>query len=241
LNNAIPNEPQDALPVGIASSEVLSVLEITLKEKTNKTVLSGNSIRENDERLNRVNFFFKNIRTSMTYMDVFISISTMYPLIQLNTTTNAQKLSYICAAGNVLIHMNNINRLYILDTSTPSSGKFLSLHLCFEKKVNFKHKFLNNIFPGKDLSRTYPIGISCSIDLKISDYLLVVNGDEFNAEIKLLAKQRYIESTMYMPKKGNSSFKKGKYGLSDGYRQKQSDIASTAFNQESLPGGLIIL
>jgi hypothetical protein len=68
----------------------------------------------------------------------------------------------------------------------------------------------------------------------------VTNGNEFNAEIKLSAKERYLESSIYTPKKGNSTFKKGKNALTDGYRHRQNDIASVVFQQESLPGGLII-
>ena len=68
----------------------------------------------------------------------------------------------------------------------------------------------------------------------------MTNGDEFNAQIKLSAKERYLESSIYTPKKGNSTFKKGKNALTDGYRHRQNDIASAVFQQESLPGGWIV-
>lgn len=119
--------------------------------------------------------------------------------------------------------------------------------------MNFKHKFLNNLFPSKDLKVTYPIWISFSIDLKLEDYLLVANADEFNAEIKLLAKEKYIESSMYISKKKSyiessvciSTKKSYTFGKkrnlpTDDYRSKQTDIASAVFQQESLPNGLII-
>ncbi len=61
----------------------------------------------------------------------------------------------------------------------------------------------------------------------------MTNGDQFNAEIKLLAKEKYIESSIYTPKKEKNI-------LSDIYRQKQGDIASVVFKQESLPRGLMI-
>ena len=54
-----------------------------------------------------------------------------------------------------------------------------------------------------------------------------------------MAKGRWIESSMHTLNRGNQT-KKGKYALTDTYRQKQSDIACSAFKQESLPNGLII-
>jgi hypothetical protein len=155
------DESIDILPGGIASNHLLSILETTLREKSNtkkqnKTLQGENSVKENNDRLNRSNFFLKNITTHMTYMDIFISIVTMYPLVQLNTTENLSKIQYLCIAGNVLINMNNNSRLSILDKSTSSNEKLVSIHLCFQKKVNFKHKFLNHLFPGKNLNLTYP-------------------------------------------------------------------------------------
>jgi hypothetical protein len=55
----------------------------------------------------------------------------------------------------------------------------------------------------------------------------------FDAEIKLLANEKYIESSPYKPKTGKAV-------LSDVYRHKQADVASVAFQQESLTNGLII-
>lgn len=101
------NEPTNILPAGIASNDILSVLEEIIPEKstTPKQNIGSqceNSIKENSDRLNRSHFFLKNIATSMTYLDVFISIVTQYPLVQLNTMQNSQKIQYLCVAGIVL-------------------------------------------------------------------------------------------------------------------------------------------
>lgn len=103
-----PNVPINILSVGVASNDLLSKLEIIIREKSNtqkqnKGVQSGNLTKENADRLNRSNFFFKNILTSMTYMDIFILITTQYPLVQLNTTRNVSKIQYLCVAGNFLL------------------------------------------------------------------------------------------------------------------------------------------
>lgn len=103
-----PDEPMNMLPVGVASNDLFSKLEVIVREKVdtqkqNKSVQSGNLTKENADRLNRSNFFVKNIVTSMTYMDVFISITTQYPLAQFSTTQNMSKIQYICVAGNVLL------------------------------------------------------------------------------------------------------------------------------------------
>jgi Icc-related predicted phosphoesterase len=128
LNSTIKNEQHlldmtpdesidvDVLSSGIASKDLLSTLETTLREKTNikkqkKTLQGENSIKENNDRLNRSNFFLKNIMTSMGYMDIFIAIGTMYPLVQLKTTENSSKIQYLCVAGNAFINTDNISRL----------------------------------------------------------------------------------------------------------------------------------
>ncbi|CAF4993856.1 unnamed protein product, partial [Rotaria socialis] len=89
----------------LISNDVDSKLESTIKEKPyvqkpNQTVESENSLKENTERLNRSNFYLKNITTSMNYMQVFISIVTKFPLIQLNTTDKSPRIKYLCVAGN---------------------------------------------------------------------------------------------------------------------------------------------
>ncbi|CAF4653768.1 unnamed protein product [Rotaria sp. Silwood1] len=204
--DTIPNESMNVLPAGVASDHLLLSLESTITEKSttkkrNKTLQGEGLIKENDERLNRTNFFLKNITTSMTYVDVFTSIATMYPLVQLQTIENSSKIQYLCVAN----------------TSKSPNEKLVSIHLCFAKKVNFKHKFLNYLFQ----------------DLKISDYLHGTNGDQFNNEIKLLANGRYIESSIY-------TAKKEKFASADDYRKKQEDVAAAAFEQESFTGGLVI-
>jgi hypothetical protein len=148
------NEPINVLPVGVVSDEFISTLESTMKDypttnKRKRTFQNESSIKENDERLNRVNFFFKDIHTSMTYVDIFASIATMYPFIQLNAIEKSTKIQYLCVAGNVLVYINHMSKLRVLDTSKSTNEKLISIHLCFAKKVNFKHKFVNHIFPGK--------------------------------------------------------------------------------------------
>lgn len=69
--------------------------------------------------------------------------------------------------------------------------------------------------------------------MKISDYLFVINGDQFNWDIKLLSQEKYNQSSMY-------TYAKGKNGLGDVYRHKQSEIASAALQQQSLASGLVI-
>ncbi|CAF1547196.1 unnamed protein product, partial [Rotaria magnacalcarata] len=87
----------------LISNDVGSKLETTIKEKlymqkSNQTVESENSLKENTERLNRSNFYLKNITTSMNYMQVFISIVTKFPLIQLNATDKSPRIKYFCVA-----------------------------------------------------------------------------------------------------------------------------------------------
>lgn len=148
------DEPPCNLSIRIASDDLLSTLNSTLQGKSgiskrNKTFQSGKSIGENEERLNRLNFFLKNVATSLTYMDVFVSIVSRYPLVQMNTTGNQPKVQYLCVAGNILARTNDGRRPPILEIPTSSNEKSVSIHLCFQNKVNFKHKFLNHLFPGR--------------------------------------------------------------------------------------------
>lgn len=75
------------------------------------------------------------------------------------------------------------------------------------------------------------------IDLKASDYLLVVNEDDFNAEIKSKSLGKCVETSIYAPKKEKGEKRKK---FNDEYRQKQNDIADAVFQQESLPKGYLI-
>jgi hypothetical protein len=75
----------------IISDHILSTLESISQEKLNvntkkrsNNLQNESSIRENDERFNRTNFFLKDITTCMTHMDSFIPIGTMHSLVQLN-------------------------------------------------------------------------------------------------------------------------------------------------------------
>ncbi|CAF4526333.1 unnamed protein product [Rotaria socialis] len=104
------------------------------------------------------------------------------------------------------------------NSSISPNEQLVSIQLSFENKVNFKHKFLNNLFP----------------DLKLSDYLLIANGDLFNEEIKSLSQERYIESSVRSSKKQKSSFK-------DYYRKKQQEAASNALKQPSLANAVAVI
>ena len=78
--------------------------------------------------------------------------------------------------------------------------------------------------------------MSFAIDLKVSDYLLAANEDDFNAEIKLKALGKCVETSIYTQKKGRGEKRKRP---NDEYRQKQNDIAEAVFQQDSLPKGYI--
>jgi hypothetical protein len=75
------------------------------------------------------------------------------------------------------------------------------------------------------------------IELKLSDYLYITNGDSFNMEIKQLANEKYIESYVYTIK----TIKKEKSALTDNYLQKRNDAARVALKAETVQQGLIIL
>ncbi|CAF4182638.1 unnamed protein product, partial [Adineta steineri] len=143
--------------------------------------------------------------------NIFMSIGTTYPLVQLDAKAATPKTQYLCIA----------------DTSKTSNENLISIHLCFQNKVNFKHKFLNHLFP----------------DLKKSDYLSLLNGDPFNAEIKLLSKGKYIESSIYSAKKESSIYspKKEKFASNKDYHVKQEEVADAAFRQESFASAVAIV
>jgi hypothetical protein len=117
LQNLIDIAPDisiNVLTAGVTSNDLVSVLETSLKEKSkdkneNKTLQSESSIKPDDDRFNRVHFFLKNIATSRTYHDIYVSIKSMYPEVNMND--NLPKIKYICVAGNVLFNMKHIIRL----------------------------------------------------------------------------------------------------------------------------------
>ena len=57
------------------------------------------------------------------------------------------------------------------------------------------------------------------------------NGDQFNAEIEALAKGKYIEPSIYTPKKRKNAY-------FEIYRDKQNEAASAAFKEETWTNGL---
>jgi hypothetical protein len=225
----------NVLSAEVQSGHRLSTSQSNTQDKSagknrSNTLHGDSSIKANDDQLNRINFFLKNIGTPKSCLEIFVAIGTMYPFVQLNSTEKSTKIQYLCVAGNICIVLNSTDELKILDSPSASPDKRVSIHLCFQRKVNFKHKFLNDLFPGKNLNRAFRIRVSRLIDLKTSDYLLVVNGDQFNAEIKSVAKGSYIESSSYLAKKEKSTF-------IDAYRQKQDEVATAAFAEKSLASG----
>jgi len=107
------------LPIGVASFEFIQRFESIIKERSfvnrrNRTVLSTkNGDAENNERINRANFFFKDVATSLSYVDVFNAIGAMFPLVQLNVSNNSPKVQYLCVAGNVFIDEHNLISLHL--------------------------------------------------------------------------------------------------------------------------------
>ncbi len=67
--------------------------------------------------------------------------------------------------------------------------------------------------------------------MNIDDYLNRSNNNQFNGQIKSLSKGKYIESSMYFNEEKNQSHN---YLL----RAKQTEVASTAFQQDSFSKGL---
>ena len=73
----------------------------------------------------------------------------------------------------------------------------------------------------------------CSfVDLSLPNYSFNVNADRFNVDMKSSSNGKYIESSEYLCKKESGRW-------NDNYRAKQSEVASAAFNQESLTTGSI--
>jgi hypothetical protein len=104
LHSVEPNDLIDALPHGIASNDLLSILELTLGEemnlkKQNINLRMKNSNEECNDRINRSNFKKKYYHIDEPNRR-FFAIGTMYPLAQFNDTGSAQKLRYLCVAGN---------------------------------------------------------------------------------------------------------------------------------------------
>lgn len=123
--------------------------DLTVDERSD---LSPNesSTAKGHERFSRAHFFLKDIKTTMSYLEAFSAIAAIYPFVQSNRNDIVPKIRYLCVAGNIPIDLNRISRLQLLDTSKSSTDHFISIHLSFERTVNFKRKFLNHLFAGKD-------------------------------------------------------------------------------------------
>ena len=108
LNENVNNFEQkdmDGSVIVVASNQPSSIIESTSKDESNKkkrkrTDQIESSIKENDDRLNRTNFYLKNITTSKTYLNVFIFIATLFPFTQQNVDNRSAKIRYLCVAGN---------------------------------------------------------------------------------------------------------------------------------------------
>lgn len=104
VNNFEQNDMGGSVNV-VESNQSIWIIESTSKDeptkkKRKRTDQSENVIKENDDRLNRTNFFLKNITTSKTYLDVFIFIATLFPFTQQNVDNRSAKIRYLCVAGN---------------------------------------------------------------------------------------------------------------------------------------------
>ncbi|CAF3367109.1 unnamed protein product [Rotaria sp. Silwood2] len=101
-------EPKNAVPATTVSTSILSVVQTGLKGKLNmkgpfENSVDDHSMKHNSERLNRSNFFIKNIATNLNYIETFNSIIAQYPLAESNAAANTPKIKYLCIAGNFLL------------------------------------------------------------------------------------------------------------------------------------------
>lgn len=78
--------------------------------------------------------------------------------------------------------------------------------------------------------------LSFRIDLKATDYSLVANEDDFNAEMKSKSLGKCVETSIYASKKEKGEKRKR---FNNEYREKQNEIAQTVFQQDSLPKGYL--
>jgi hypothetical protein len=118
---------EGALPTRIALSDLLADMAMTISNRTtNTTRITKNALRSSDhtqgtnERLNRTNFFLKNIRSSRNHLDVFTSIATMFPLVEMNVTNVSPKIQYLCVSGNIktysqkeMLPINHTSRFFV--------------------------------------------------------------------------------------------------------------------------------
>jgi len=113
VSASIKNNEQylhDVTRAGIASKDFHSTLKSTSQAKLNvkkqkNALQSESSIKENDERLNRTNFYLKDIATFENYVDLFYAIVRIYPFIQTDTNDTSPRIQYLCVAGNILINI----------------------------------------------------------------------------------------------------------------------------------------
>lgn len=78
--------------------------DFTNNNRNDKSDL-GNSAAGTDERFNRANFFFNDLKASTSYVDTFMAIGTIFPFLQTDRNGNTPKIRYLCVAGNVRINL----------------------------------------------------------------------------------------------------------------------------------------
>ncbi|CAF1284140.1 unnamed protein product [Adineta ricciae] len=146
------NESIDVLPNGVVSNDLLLTLQSTLTDnstntKRKKAFQNKSHIKDDNDRLNRVHFFLKNIKTNMTYLDAFTSIATMFPLIQIAPTNDLTKIRYLCVAGSIRVVLNYVGSgeyLYVTngdrfneEMKLLANGKYIESSIYTCKKENF--------------------------------------------------------------------------------------------------------
>lgn len=101
------DEPIDVLPARAASNDAIpkegAIVQRKLNAQKQLKRLQGENSQKNNDRLNRKHFFLKNVETSKTHVEVFISIVKKLHMAESNTTQNTSKLDYLCVASNVLL------------------------------------------------------------------------------------------------------------------------------------------
>ncbi|UJR24340.1 hypothetical protein I4U23_005717 [Adineta vaga] len=124
ISHVIKNEPIDVLPVGVVSDNFISILESTVNSTTKKR---------------KRTFQNENVHTSITYVDIFASIATTYPLIQLNAMENLAKIQYLCVADLKIsdyLHVTTSDE-FNEQIKLSANGKYLESSIYTIKKEKF--------------------------------------------------------------------------------------------------------
>ncbi|CAF1018925.1 unnamed protein product [Rotaria sordida] len=155
-----------------------------------------------------------------------IAISTPANIIDCNTSIKQDMSGYVnhlsIDRSIDILNSTTYNQQHSLDTILDESMNVLPAGVASDHLLLSLGSTITEKSTTKKRNKTLQ-------DLKISDYLHVTNGDQFNDEIKLLANGRYIESSIY-------TAKKEKFASTNDYRKKQEDVAAAVFEQESFTG-----